>query len=79
MPARKETSILDKVLWFDRRIVADIDYFDLLLPKRVVSHGSRFRSGIYHSLKCARDIQYESALELRFAELLEQDERVRFY
>lgn len=79
MAARKETSILDKVLWFDRRIVADIDYFDLLLPKREVSHDRRFHSGLYRSLKCNRGIQYESALELRFAELLEQDERVRFY
>lgn len=75
----KEESILKRTLWFERKMRFDIDYFDLLQPRREVSHGRRYRSGLFHSEKCARDIQYESALELRFAELLEQDERVRFY
>lgn len=75
----KKTDILSKVLWFDKRIRFDIDYFDLLRPQREVSHCGRYRSGLFHSEKCGRDIQYESALELRFAEQLEKNPRVVFY
>lgn len=79
MPLRKDNDLLDHILWFDSRIPYQIDYFDLLQPRRAVSHNSRFRSGLFRSAKCGRDIQYESALERRFAELLEQHEQVRFY
>ena len=57
----------------------DIDYFDLLQPRREVSYDRRYRSGLFHSEKCGRDIQYESALELSFAQGLEQNQHVKFY
>lgn len=75
----KKTDILSKVLWFENRIRFDIDYFDLLRPQRKVSHHGRYRSGLFHSEKSGRDIQYESALELRFVEQLEKNPRVVFY
>ena len=38
-----------------------------------------YKSGIYHSEKCQRDIQYESGLELEFIKTLEADKKVIFY
>nr|WP_195461347.1 TnsA endonuclease N-terminal domain-containing protein [Alistipes sp. D31t1_170403_E11] len=52
-----------EILWFKQKLRFDIDYFDLLQPRREVSYDRRFRSGLFHSEKCGRDIQYESALE----------------
>lgn len=66
-------------LWFTRKQTFDIDYFDLLQPTRTVSEHGRYKSGLFYSAKCKRDIQYESALELRFIERLEADKNVLFY
>lgn len=75
----QDNRILERTLWFERKMRFDIDYFYLLQPRREVSHGRRYRSGLFHSEKCGRDIQYESALELPFAQRLEQNEHVTFY
>lgn len=75
----KGKDIFRKVLWFENRLKFDIDYFDLLQPRREVSHHRRYRSGVFNSEKCGRDIQYESALELRFIERLESNPHVVFY
>ena len=75
----KGDKILTKVLWFRNRAKFDIDFFDLLQPSRKVSPHRRYRSGLYHSDKCCREIQYESALELRFIERLESNPHVVFY
>lgn len=75
----KGDKILTKVLWFRNRAKFDIDFFDLLQPSRKVSPHRRYRSGLYHSDKCCREIQYESALELRFIERLETNPHVVFY
>lgn len=79
MPSRKNDTLFDKVLWFLRRERFDIDFFELLLPRRIVSQDPRYRSGVFHSDKCGRDIQYESALELGFIKRLEEHEEVAFY
>lgn len=75
----KEQTLYKKILWFDNRIKYDIDFFDLLQPQRKVSEHRRFKSGVFHSEKCNRDIQYESGLELNFMLQLEQLENVLFY
>lgn len=79
MPRKLKNDVLTKVLWFDNRIRFDIDYFDLLQPRREVSHHRRYRSGLFRSEKCGRDIQYESALELRFVQQLEANPQVVFF
>lgn len=79
MKVRSKETILSRVLWFENKIRFDIDYFDMLQPRRAVMHHRRYRSGLFHSEKCGRDIQYESALELRFVEQLEKNPRVVFY
>lgn len=79
MPSNRDDKLFKKVLWFSRREKFDIDFFDLLLPRRTVSQHPRYRSGVFRSEKCSRDIQYESALELKFIERLERDGRVSFY
>lgn len=68
-----------QVLWLEHRSKFDIDFFDLLQPQRVVSSDPRYKSGVFHSEKCRRDIQYESGMELAFIEFLEKDEKVLFY
>lgn len=75
----QDDRILERTLWFERKMRFDIDYFDLLQPRREVSYDRRYRSGLFHSEKCGRDIQYESALELSFAQGLEQNQHVKFY
>lgn len=75
----KNTSLFRKVLWFETRLQFDIDYFYLLQPRREVSHKARYRSGIFHSEKCGREIQYESGLELDFIRFLEESPNVLFY
>lgn len=75
----KEEMIWKRAIWFKRKMRFDIDYFDLLQPRREVSHGRRYRSGLFHSEKCGRDIQYESSLELGFVRLLEENQHVVFY
>lgn len=79
MPSHKNDKLFKQVLWFSRREKFDIDFFDLLLPRRTVSQHPRYRSGVFRSEKCGRDIQYESALELNFIKRLEVDCRVAFY
>lgn len=79
MRKKIKNDILAKVLWFDNRTRFDIDYFDLLRPRREVSHSKRYRSGLFRSEKCGREIQYESALELRFVEQLEANPQVVFF
>ncbi len=75
----KNTTLLRKVLWFDNRNRFDIDYFELLQPRREVSHKPRYKSGVFHSDKCGREIQYESGLELDFIKELESSAEVLFY
>lgn len=68
-----------KVLWFENRGQFDIDYFEMLQPRRQVSHKPRYKSGVSHSEKCGRDIQHESGLELEFIKSLETSQEVIFY
>lgn len=79
MVKREKGRLFSKVIWFDKKYRFDIDYFELLQPRRTVSAHRRYRSGLYHSQKCGRDIQYESGLELRFVERLEHSEQVAFF
>lgn len=72
-------NLFRKVLWFENRGQFDIDYFEMLQPRRQVSHKPRYKSGVFHSEKCGRDIQYESGLELDFIKDLEAEKNVLFY
>lgn len=71
--------LLHKILWFDNRNRFDIDYFEMLQPRREVSHKPRYKSGVFRSDKCGREIQYESGLELDFIMELERCGEVLFY
>ena len=75
----KNTFLFRKVLWFENRGRFDIDYFEILQPRRQVSHKPRYKSGVFHSEKCCREIQYESGLELDFIRFLEESRDVLFY
>jgi len=75
----KEQKLFSKILWFNNRIKYDIDFFEFLQPQRRVSNKSRYKSGLFYSEKCQREIQYESGIELRFIKLLESSKRVKFY
>lgn len=75
----KEQKLYRKILWFDHRGKYEIDFFDLLQPQRKVSEDSRYKSGVFYSEKCKRNIQYESGLELNFIKQLEEMENVVFY
>lgn len=79
MAGRGEKGIWKRVVWCGERKRFDIDCFDLLRPCREVGRQGRFRSGVFRSAKCGRDIQYESGLELAFVERLERDDDVVFY
>lgn len=79
MAGKADKQLLKQVLWFERKIRFDVDYFDLLQPHREVSQHRRYKSGMFRSEKCGRDIQYESGLEYRFAQQLEADPHVDFY
>lgn len=79
MSARRKHELFNKVLWFDKRIKYDIDFFEYLQPQRIVSTDARFKSGVYYSEKCGREIQYESGIELNFIKQLEQRKDVVFY
>lgn len=57
----------------------EIDFFDLLQPQRKVTVDSRYKSGVFYSQKCKREIQYESGMELKFIQQLEEMKNVRFY
>lgn len=79
MPTSEHKKLLDQVVWFSHKTRFEIDYFELLQPRREVSHHRRYRSGLFHSPKCDREIQYESALEMSFVQRLEANEHVAFY
>lgn len=79
MAGSGDKGIWRKVVWCGERKRFDIDCFDLLRPCREVQCGGRFRSGVFRSAKCGREIQYESGLELDFVKRLERDDHVVFY
>jgi len=68
-----------KILWFDKRTKYEIDFFEFLQPQRTVSVHHRYKSGVFYSEKCKREIQYESGIELDFIKQLEKSDRVKFY
>lgn len=74
-----QQNLFKKILWFDNRVKYDIDFFDCLQPQRIVSKKSRYKSGLFYSDKCKRNIQYESGIELNFIKLLESSKKVKFY
>lgn len=75
----QEKKLYKKILWFDKKIKYEIDFFDLLQPQRQVSEHHRYKSGVFYSEKCKRWIQYESGLELFFIKQLEKMKNVLFY
>lgn len=75
----KDRQLFRKILWFDKRLKFDIDFFDSLQAQRIVSEHPRYKSGTFYSEKCQREIQYESGIELEFIKLLEQSKNVVFY
>jgi len=80
MTGSPKNNIFLKVLWFSTKGKFDIDFFDALQPRRVVSDHPRYKSGVFYSEKCGRDIQYESGLELDFiTNQLENNDHVLFY
>lgn len=72
-------NLFKKIIWFNKREKFDIDFFDFLQPQRKVIENHRYKSGLFYSEKCGRNIQYESGLELSFIKQLEQNNRVKFY
>lgn len=75
----KERRLYRNVLWFNNRNQFDIDFFDYLLPQRIVSNHHRYKNGLFYSEKCKREIQYESGMELSFIKQLETMKMVTFY
>lgn len=75
----KEQKLYKKIIWFNKRVEYEIDFFDLLQPQRIVSNHPRYKSGVFYSEKCKRWIQYESGIELNFILQLEQMKNVLFY
>ena len=53
--------------------------YELLKPRRAVSDNPRYKSGLFYSEKCKRNVQYESGLELEFVKNLETNKKVLFY
>ena len=80
MSKQSKTNIYRNVLWFTHKNKFEIDFFDALQPRRIVSTNPRYKSGVFHSEKCGRNIQYESGLELSFIKNhLENNDAVLFY
>lgn len=80
--SKKEThmkSLFRKTIWFNSRKKYNIDFFDIFEPQRIVSEHHRYKSGVFFSEKCNREIQYESGIELAFIKQLEQSKSVEFY
>lgn len=75
----KKQNLFRHVMWFDKRLKFDIDFFEALQPQRIVSSKPRYKSGVFYSEKCRREIQYESGIELDFIQFLEQSDNVLFY
>lgn len=76
---RKKNDLFRQVIWFDKKVKFDIDFFEYLQPQRIVSENTRYKTGTYYSGKCDRMVQYESGLELSFIEQLEEIGEVKFY
>lgn len=75
----KEKAFYNNILWFDKRVRYEDDFFEWFQPQRKVKDNPRYKSGLFYSEKCGRNIQYESGLELAFIKQLEQKKNVRFY
>lgn len=75
----KDKKLFSQIIWFETRAKVDFRCFDILEAQRTVSSHPRYKSGIFFSEKCQRNVQYESAMELAFIKLLEASKRVRFY
>lgn len=75
----KRQQLFRKIIWFDNRTKYDIDFFEFLQPQRTVSSHPRYKSGVFYSEKCKREIQYESGIELDFIKQLEGMKNVKFY
>lgn len=76
---KQQDSILEKVIWFEKRKKWKDVNIEKLIPKRKVNNTSEFISGIFESKKSQRDIQYESGLELKFILLMENFQQIKFY
>lgn len=75
----KDKKLFSQIIWFETRTKVDFHCFDILEAQRTVSSHPRYKSGIFFSEKCQRNVQYESGMELAFIKLLEASKRVRFY
>lgn len=74
-----QDDILNKVIWFEKRTKwPDIKSLDLKSARKV-SNDPKYKSGIYYSDKCERDVQYESGLESDFILKIENFPKVKFY
>jgi hypothetical protein len=74
-----QNSILNDIVWFEKRKKWKKVNYSELKPKRKVNNNSDFICGVFESKKCQREIQYESGLELRFILLLERLPIVKYY
>lgn len=74
-----QNSILDNVIWFDKKTKWQNIDFKELQPKRHINKNSEYINGEYKSEKCQRKIQYESGLELNFVLMLEQFPLVKYF
>ena len=72
-------SLLENVIWPKQVKIWQPEEVKQLFPVRVVNHNSLYKSGIFKSSKCNRDIQYESAAELNFIKFLENCPNVVHY
>lgn len=79
MPTRND--LFRKILWFEKKLRFDSDtgFFEIMKPARSVSSNHRYRSGLFHSEKCGREVQYESGCELEFIRFLETHASVLYY
>lgn len=75
-----DTRLFRQIMWFDRQDCFDLEaLYEILQPKRKVSVKPQYKSGLFYSEKCGRNIQYESGRELEFIKLLEASKKVAFY
>ncbi len=68
-----------QIIWPGEKRTYDFDCFEILQPQRIVSTQSRYKSGVFYSEKCQREIQYESGIELEFIRKMEESPLVHFY
>jgi len=76
---KQQDSILEKVIWFEKRKKWKNVNTEELKPKRKVNNNSEFINGIFESKKSKRNIQYESGLELKFILMMENFPQIKFY